>query len=116
MKTVLLDTNFILTCIRQKIDFIEEISFLGMKIAIPKQVIEEIKDLRFKDEAKIALKLLENLDYKKLNLGSRKVDDGIIAYASKNKQIIIATLDREIKNKTQNSKLVIRGKKKLEVI
>ena len=43
MKKVLLDTNFILTAIRNKIDFFEEIKLIGMKIAVPKQVVAEIK-------------------------------------------------------------------------
>ncbi len=31
-------------------------------------------------------------------------------------KVIVATLDREIKKKTENQKLIIRGKKKLEIL
>ena len=116
MKHVLLDTNFILSCIRKKIDFFEEIRPMGLVIIIPKQIIEEIKGLsKSKQEAGIALKLLEKNEFKKINLHGKNVDNGIIKIAKENENYIIATLDREIKNKIKNQKLVIRGKK-LEII
>jgi len=123
MKKIILDTNFILTCVKQKIDFFEEIKFMGMQILIPKQVIKEIKKiinskkkLHFKEDAKIALKLLEKSKFKKIDLKIDYVDKGLIKLAEKNKDVVIATLDRELKNKIQNSILVIRGKKKLKII
>lgn len=123
MKQTILDTNFILTCIKQKIDFFEYLKFMGIQILIPKQVIKEIKGiinskkkLHFKEDAKIALKLLEENPFKEIDLNEKCVDKGLIKFAKKNKDVIIATLDRELKNKIQNSKMVIREKKKLEVI
>ena len=123
MKKVVLDTNFILTSIRNKIDFPEEIKFKGMQILIPQQVIGEIKKiidskkkLRFREEAKLALKILEKIPFKKIDLKEKNVDKGIVKFAEKNKTIIIATLDRELKRKIKNQKLMIRGKKNLEVI
>lgn len=116
MKYVILDTSFILSCIRKKIDFFEEISFMGFKIIIPKQVIQEIK--KFKDkksEARLALNILEKKGFKKVDLNSKNTDNGIIKLAKENKNYLIATLDREIKQKTQSQKLVIRGKK-LEIV
>lgn len=112
MQQALLDTNFILTCIRQKIDFFEEVKFMGFEIVIPREVIEEIK----KKKAETALKLIEKSSFKKINLRTKNVDNGIIKYAAENPEVIIATLDREIKNKTKNKKLVIRDKKTLEII
>ena len=53
MKQVLLDTNFILTCVKQKIDFFEEIYLMGIEILIPEKVIEEIKKLKKEAELKI---------------------------------------------------------------
>ena len=50
------------------------------------------------------------------DLKTKDVDLGIIKFAKKNKNTIVATLDREIKSKTQNQKIVIRGKKRLEII
>ncbi len=123
MKKVLLDTNFILTCIRNKVDFFEEIQLLGITIIIPEQVIKEIeristsqKKLRFREEAKIALNMLKKSPFKKISLENKNVDNGIAKLAKKDKSIIIATLDKELQGKFPNQKLIIRQKKKLEVI
>jgi rRNA-processing protein FCF1 len=122
MKQVLLDTNFILTCVKQKIDFFKEIPEKGIEILIPKQVIEEIKrianstkKLKFRDDAKLAQIILEKNFFKEIEIKGKYADKGIIKYALENPKLIVATLDREIKRKITNSKLVVRGKKKLEL-
>ncbi len=121
MKKVLLDTNFILSCLRKKIDFFEEIKFMGLKIIIPNQVINELKKisqskkkLRFREEAKLALILLSRNSFEKIDLENNYVDKGIVKFIEKNPNYIIATLDAELKKKVK-SKLVIRGKK-LEIL
>ena len=115
MKKVILDTNFIVTCVKQKIDFFEYLKFQGMEILIPKQVIKETENLKTSN-AKLSLKILEKNQFKKIDLGKGHVDKLIINFARENPKIIVATLDRELKNKIKNNKLIIRGKKKLEVI
>mgnify|MGYP001585621188 CR=1 FL=1 len=112
MKQVILDTSFIITCVRQKIDFFEEIKFMGMEILIPREVIEELK----KKQAKTALKLIEKSSFKETSLRTKNVDNGIIKVAKENPEMIVATLDAEIKTSVKNHKLVIRGKKNLEII
>ncbi len=116
---ILLDTNFILSCIRKKIDFFEEL--MEHEILIPKQVIDEIKKisvskkkLKFKEEARLALKILEKSKFKKIKLEDDYVDKGIRKFAQKNPNIVVATLDRDLKKKLKR-KLVIRGKK-LEIL
>jgi len=117
MKKVVLDTNFILSCIRKKIDFFEEIKLMGLKPIIPEEVVSEITKFKEKKpEAELALKIIKKNNYKKIELGKGHVDKKIINYSKKYPEIIIATLDREIKNKTKNHKLVIRGNKKLELV
>jgi rRNA-processing protein FCF1 len=124
MKEAILDTSFILSCVRKKIDFFEEIPLMGMSIVIPTPVIKEIESIighpknnfRFKEEAKLALKLLEKSKFKKIGLDGKNVDFGIIKIARENPDYIIATLDGEIKNKVRNQKLIIRGEKKLEIV
>ena len=124
---VLLDTNFILTCVKQKIDFFHDIKFMGMKIIISKQVINELmkimnskKKLHFRKDAELSLRILEKEknSFKKINLSKygKNTDKRIKNFADKNKNITVATLDRILKNKIKNRKLVIRGKKQLEVI
>jgi|TARA_B100000315_G_C14386494_1_gene499890 rRNA-processing protein FCF1 len=127
MKTILLDTNFILTSLKEKIDFFEDIKLMGLKIIIPKQVINELKTitkskkkLHFREQSELALKLLEknrkSWMKKDLSTYGRNTDKGIINFANKNKRIIIATLDRELKKKIKNPTLIIRAQKKLEII
>jgi len=114
MKPVLLDTSFIISAIRNKIDFFTELEEQGFQILIPEQVVKELRGL--KNET--ALKLLENskTKFKKIPLKGATTDKAIINYAKQNPKTIIATLDREIKKSILNRKLVIRGKKKLEVV
>ena len=113
MKKVILDTSFVLTCIKQKIDFFDELSLMGILILIPKQVIVELKGV---DKSGLSLKLLENNSFEEINIRTKNVDAGIIKYGQENPKVIIATLDKEIKTKSKNSKLVIREKKRLEII
>lgn len=122
MKQVLLDTNFILSCIRKKIDFFHEIKFLGMKIVIPNEVIQELENLtkkgktKFREESKLALTLLKKNSFEKINLEIKNVDNGIVKFANEHEDYIIATLDREIQKKIKNNRLIIRGEKELEII
>ena len=123
MKTAILDTNFILSCVKQKIDFFEEIPFQGMKILIPEEVIEEVKKiaisgkkLHFRRNAELALRILEKNKFETIKLGSSNVDKGLIEYSRKQNNIIFATLDEELKRKIKKPLLVIRKRKRLEII
>ena len=117
MPQVLLDTNFILTCIKQKIDFFEDLSLKGFQILIPEQVVKELEGLAKKSlKAKLALKIINSSKFTTIDIKSKKVDKGIINFGKTNPGLIIATLDEEIKKKTRNQKLVIRGRKKIEVL
>ena len=123
MKKAVLDTNFILTCAKQKIDFLDEIKLMGIGVLIPEEVFLEIKKIKssgkklhFRENAKLALKILGKKEFKKIKLNTTDVDKGLVNFAEKNKDVIVATLDRELKEKIKKPKLVIRGKKKLEVI
>ena len=122
MTYVVLDTNFILSCVKKKIDFFTEIPFKGLKIIIPIQVLDELRNIssegkgRFRDDAKIGLKILENKEFKRIDLHMKNVDNGIVKLASNHKEYVIATLDNGIKNRIRNKKLVIRGETQLEII
>lgn len=123
MKKAILDTSFILTCVKQKIDFLDEIELMGMDVLIPEEVLDEVrkimksgKKLHFRENAKLALKILNKNGFKKIKLGTAHVDKGLVNFAEKNKDVIVATLDRELKKKIKKPKLVIREKKRLEVI
>ena len=123
---VLLDTNFIMTCVKQKIDFFDRLEFLGFGILIPRQVIEELrrvykkknKKLKERDLAEVGLKILNANENRFicLDLGKKHVDKLIVKYAKEHPMLVIATLDSELKKKLKNSKMVIRNKKKLVVV
>lgn len=114
MRQILLDTNFILSCMKQKIDFFEEIYLMGIQIIIPEQVIKELERLKKLS----ALTLIEKEKYKfeEISLKGKIVDNAIINYAKENPTVIIATLDRDIQKKIKNRKMIIRDRKKLEII
>ena len=59
---------------------------------------------------------MKKTNSKKIDLGKGHTDKKIIQFAKENPKTIIATLDKEIKQKTKNQKLIIRGKKKLEIV
>jgi len=111
MKKIILDTNFIVSCIRNKIDLFEEL--VEYEVLIPKQVLNELKKLN----AELALKILERnkKSFRVIDFKKRYVDKGIINYVKEKPEIIIATLDGELKNKLKNPKMIIRNRKKLTI-
>lgn len=123
MKKVLLDTNFIISCARQRIDFFEQIPLMGLEILIPEQVVRELKLLSksrdgalVREGADLALKLLNRNKFTSVKLRRNDVDKGIIELAEKEPELIIATLDKELKEKVKNQKMIIVGRKKLGII
>jgi len=114
MRQVILDTSFILSAIEKRIDIFEEL--LEYKILIPNQVLIEVKGiLKSNPIAKTAMKILKKNKFKTIDLKTKNTDAGIIKYSKQNPMAIIATLDRNIQRLIKNKKLVIRGKKKLEI-
>lgn len=114
---VLLDTNFVISCILKKIDFIKQLEERGFKIAVPKEVMEELKDLKFgrktshqeRAAIKIALEMFKEKKIKKVKLGEKTVDVGLIKKGGEG--VYIATLDADIKRNVKN-KIVIHSSRK----
>ncbi len=111
MEEILLDTSFILACIDNKVDFFDYLENEGYKILIPKGVVNELKGLK----KELALKLIENNKFEEIAIKGKTVDDSIINYAKENSKTVIATLDKEMKSKIRNKKMIIRNRKKLEI-
>ena len=118
---VILDTNFLIYCAKEKLDYIEEINNIlneGFNLVVPEQVIEELKRLRIKakkgkdkDACDLALKIL---DKKKINIvqpSGKSVDDAIMQLAQENSKNIVCTLDREMRWELGRVILISRGKK-----
>jgi rRNA-processing protein FCF1 len=106
-----------------KLNFLDGIKFLGLSPLLPVQVIDELKKItkskkkgKFKDHAELALKILQKNKLKTIDLKHSYVDKGILNYTKQDKGVIIATMDKELKNKLPNRKLIIRAMKKLELI
>ena len=103
---VILDTNFIISCVRRRIDFVEELAKQGFRIKVPKEVIEEMKDIRnevSRDERlaiDMAFEILDANKVEKMRLSNIKVDDGLIQLGKKG--AYIATLDSAIKRVVPN--------------
>tara|TARA_Y100000310_G_C20558704_1_gene751914 strand:- start:291 stop:656 length:366 start_codon:yes stop_codon:yes gene_type:complete len=116
---VLLDSSFVIACLRSKIDFLTELEEKGFKVVLPREVLQELKDLRIKkpfdDRVAIdlALDLFERRRVKKTTIGNGKVDDMLIA---KGKQgIYIASLDRVIKRSVPNMVVIDKASKSVEI-
>ena len=112
MKKAILDTSFILTCVRQKIDFFEKIEHWGMKAVIPMQTIRELEGLG----ADVALKIIDKNEFETIDVPGKDADTAIIKLAKQNPLAIVATLDEGLKKKIKNPKMIIRGRKKLEIV
>ena len=112
MKKVILDTSFILTCMRQKIDFFEKISYDGMQVIIPSQTLKELKGLG----ADTALKIISQNEFETINAPGKDADTAILKIAKEDPSVIIATLDQGLQKKIKNPRMIIRGKKKLEIV
>ncbi len=112
---VIVDTNFILSCIRNKLDFADELKFKGFEIIVPEEVVNEIKKNK-KPEAETALKIINEYNFKKVSLGKGYVDNGIKKYLDEHKDVYLATLDKELQRRVLNRKIIIRNKKKIDVI
>ncbi|MEM4259562.1 MAG: hypothetical protein QXS38_02265 [Candidatus Pacearchaeota archaeon] len=114
---VLLDTNFIISCIKKKIDFIEELESMGFRVLLPKEVFEEIKDLEKNSNStdraavRVALELFAKRKLDSVNLGKKPVDAGLVDFGKKG--AYIATLDSVIKRQVPNKIVISEAGNKL---
>lgn len=125
---ILLDTNFILTCTKKKIDF-EKIAnkIIDKKISwiVPHQVLDELGNIKDKKgikkidkkAAKLSFEILQTLNPKIIELEKNPNIDIAIVNHIIDKPIALATLDKKLKQRVPNNKiLTIRGKDYLELI
>ena len=117
MYTIALDTNFLMCCVKQKIDFIQELERIcnfTYNIIIPESVLEELKNIadkgtgKEKEIANITLDLIKNLILKNKikikKITERNADSSLLKLDRKN--YIIATLDKELRKKLKNAKVL----------
>jgi len=128
---VILDTNFLIYSAKQKIDYVEGIEkiVLDPELLILSSVLQELerlkdrgKNLKGKDCCALALDILKHYINKKricvLETKGKDADSVIVNLVSKNKDFVVATADRELKNKLKGKARIlnIRGKRKLELV
>ncbi|MDP3991934.1 MAG: hypothetical protein U1B79_01325 [Candidatus Pacearchaeota archaeon] len=112
MRQVILDTSFILTAIKQKVDFFHAIEKEGLQPVIPEQTIRELKGLG----AELALEIMRKNEFKLIKIPGKDADSAIIRFARENPTAIVATLDAGLKKKIKNRKMIIRQKKKIDIV
>lgn len=121
---VILDTNFLIYCAKEKLDYIEALKDLlneNYELVVPEQVIKELKKLKGdklkkvsgkdKTGADLALQLLKVNKIKKIKPIGKNVDEAIVNLAKKDKKNIVCTLDREMRHTLGRVILINRGKK-----
>lgn len=121
---VILDTNFLIYCAKNKLDYVEALNDLlneDFDLVVPEQVVRELellkedkkKKISGKDKASIdlALQLLEVNGVKRIKIKGKTVDEGIINLSNLDKKNITCTLDREMRKILGRVILISRGKK-----
>jgi len=129
MKTVLIDTNFMLIPAQFGVDIFAEIDRImneAYDVAILDVCVDELNDLAVKERkgadrkaAKLGRALLKAKNIEVLKTEKHLNADKLILEQSKNPDIIVATQDQELKRllKQNNTKLIVlRGKNHLELI
>lgn len=125
MEKIIFDTNFILTCVKEKIDFINDLE--GYQLLLPEQVIKEMekisvdrkKKVAERELAKLSLAIIEHnkSKFRMIELEKKFVDAGLLRLKEPG-ELIIATLDRQLKSmlKGKFKTLTITKRKKLEIV
>ena len=116
---VFLDSSFVISCVKRKIDFLSELRLLGFNPVLPIETYQELKDLKLnlsrenRNAVVLALKLFESEKIKKIKLGSRSADEGLIILGRKGHYI--ASLDSAVKRSVKNRVVISDSKNSLIV-
>ena len=120
-KKVILDTSFILSCVKEKKDFIQAEDY--GEFLLPELVVKELKKKaeegkgKEREVAELALEIIRKnkKKFRFIKLEKGYVDAGILKYAQDKERIIVATLDRDLKRKLKGKAriLTLRARKKL---
>ena len=118
---VIIDTNFAISCVKKGIDFTDQLANMGFKMVVPREVLQELKDLRISNKIShderiaidVAFETLSNKKIKKTTIGEGKVDDLLIRKGQEG--VYIATLDNGIKRKIPNKIIILNAKKEVGI-
>ena len=118
---VILDSSFIISCVKDRIDFLTQLMEQGFTPVVPREVLQEMKDLRISNRVTheerlaidVAFELLEKAKVKKTTLGGGRVDDFLIKRGQEG--IFIATLDNGIKKKIPKKIVIFKAQNRIGV-
>lgn len=118
---VILDSSFIISCVRERIDFLTQLEEQGFTPIVPREVFQEMKDLRTSNRASredrlavdVALEILEKKKVKKTTLGEGKIDEFLIKKGQEG--IFIATLDNGIKKRIPKKIVIFKAQNRVGV-
>lgn len=120
----MLDTNFLVSAVKYRLDLRDALTSLfgAFELIASERLIAELSALASslqKDapHARVALAQLSKLPLKVVPTG-QPVDDWIVASAARDRSVIVATMDRKLRERLKDLKvrvLTIRGKKKISL-
>lgn len=116
---VLLDGSFMLHGLRNGIDFFSQLEEKGFTVTIPREVLQELKDVKLKSKSDnrraidSLFELIEKRKVKKVGIGSGKVDLQLIKLGKNGKYI--ATMDSAIRRSVPNRVVISSATKKISV-
>lgn len=118
---IILDTNFLIYCAKEKLDYNEKIQDLvneRYELIVPEQVVEELKRLAKKtkkwsdkEASNLALQLLEKNKIKIIDVKGKKVDDALVNLGKESHKNIVCTLDREMRKELPRVILINKNKR-----
>ena len=116
---VILDKGFILVCMRKKIDFISQLKEKGFTIRVPREVLQELKDLQYesslshqdreiiKEIPMLFERLLEKNEIKHITFGKGKIEHWFIKKAHEG--YYIATTNADIKHHIPRKIVILKS-------
>jgi rRNA-processing protein FCF1 len=118
---VILDSSFIVSAMLARIDFLTELKKSGFKVVVPREVVQELKDLKFRKgqsrevRAAIdaAIEIFDSNKVKKIGFGAGKVDDKLIEKGKAG--AYIATLDKGIQREVPNRVVILSANKSIRI-
>jgi len=125
VKTILIDTNFLVECAKHKVDIHSELTRIlhfGFEVAILDRTLDELNTIvvRGKKEgqaAKLAMTILLTKKVTVIQTTGGHTDKLLLEKADENH--IVATMDKALKQKLKKKgqdMIIIRGQKKLAVM
>lgn len=125
MIKILLDSNFLVYCAKQKIDYAEQIDNLiseRHELAVLSSVLCELKELAEKAEklkdksaAVLALKILDKARGKKIRIieTEKQADEAIVEFAENSEdEVMVATADKGLKRMLKNRARILTIKRR----